>query len=297
VRLLREPLVHFFLAGGLLFGAYSWLRSGDEVAGGADRTVRITEREVSWIVETSTRQWQRAPTRRELQGLVAEYLREELLAREARELELDRDDVVVRRRLAQKMTFFLEDTSRLSVPTDAELHAIYAAHWQRYASPARASFEQIYFSADRRGERAAEDARRTLAALAERGPALDPDTLGDPSLLPPALADADELAISGQFGRDFARAVGRLSVGTWQGPVGSELGQHLVLVTARARARQRPFEEVRGALVEEWRRGREAAAKEAYFSGLLQKYDVEVAANVRPLLGPSVGAALTGAAR
>ncbi len=94
MKLLREPLLHFAVAGGLLFGAYAWLA---ELAATSSRParrphVRITEREVTWLVETSTAPWQRPPTQDELHGLVAEYLREELLAREARALELDRDD-------------------------------------------------------------------------------------------------------------------------------------------------------------------------------------------------------------
>src|SRR3954452_20966186 len=119
MKLLREPLLHFAVIGALLFASYTWLHRGRADAGGGERTVRITEREVSWIVETATRQWQRPPTPAELRGLLSDYLREELLSREARELELDRDDTVVRRRLAQKMTFFLEDTTRQVAPSDA----------------------------------------------------------------------------------------------------------------------------------------------------------------------------------
>ena len=109
---LKEPLLHFLVAGGVLFGAYAWLNHGapENSAG----VVRITASEVAWLKETWARQWQRAPDDRELQGLVADYLREELLAREARAMGLDEGDTIVRRRLAQKMTFLLEDTARIA---------------------------------------------------------------------------------------------------------------------------------------------------------------------------------------
>lgn len=295
MKLLREPLLHFVLAGALLFGAYAWLNRGATGVGGAARTVRIGEREVAWLVQAWTRQWQREPTGSELQGLVADYLREELLAREARELELDRDDTVVRRRLAQKMTFLLEDTARLGEPTDADLRALYDAGRARFDRPARSSFVQVYFNRDKRGVRAAEDARRTLAQLGRSGALANVAALGDSSLLPAELKDADEQAIASQFGAAFAHAVAALAPGAWQGPIESGFGLHLVRVTGRQEARPRPFDEVRSALVDEWRRERQAKEKQAYFAGLLRKYDVQVAESVRPLVGPALATVQAGA--
>jgi parvulin-like peptidyl-prolyl isomerase len=290
MKLLREPLLHFAIAGALLFGAYAWLNRGKADPAGAGRTVRITEQEVNWIVETAKRQWSRAPTESELHTLVAEYLREELLSREARELELDRDDTIVRRRLAQKMTFYLEDTARQLAPPEAELRALYDAERESYSEPAQASFVQVYFSREKHGERTVDEARKTLAKLAREGERADPAQLGDPSLLPGALADADQRAISSSFGDDFANAVLALAPGAWHGPIESSYGVHLVRVTARREPKARPYESVREDLVAEWRRGREEKAKSDYFAGLLRKYDVQVSPAVRPLLGPTLSA-------
>src|SRR5687768_14026648 len=109
-RVIREPLVHFLVAGALLFCAYAWVnRRATVAAGDTARVVRIEARDVEWLKQTWQRQWSRQPTDAELRGLALEYLREELLCREARELGLDQDDTVVRRRLAQKMAFLVED--------------------------------------------------------------------------------------------------------------------------------------------------------------------------------------------
>jgi hypothetical protein len=86
MKLLREPLLHFLLAGALLFVAYAWLGRDESGPGGLNHTIQVTEREVSWLTETWTRQWQRPPDQQELQGLVTDFRREELLAREARAL-------------------------------------------------------------------------------------------------------------------------------------------------------------------------------------------------------------------
>jgi parvulin-like peptidyl-prolyl cis-trans isomerase-like protein len=293
MKLLREPLLHFAIAGGLLFAAHAGLNRGASAAGEADRTIRITERELTWLTDTSARAWQRTPTAEEMQGLVAEYLREELLAREARALELDRDDTVVRRRLAQKMSFILEDTARLASPTEADLRARFEAAHERFRSTARSSLVQVYLSPAKRGDRTAGDARRALGQL-ERG--ADPAALGDASLLPPTLADVDEQAIGSQFGPGFARAVAGLEPGSWAGPIESEFGLHLVRVTARAGGGPRSFDDVRAQLLDEWRREQDAAARNAYFAGLLEKYDVQATAAAHPLLGPAL-AVLKGTPR
>ena len=288
MKFFREPLLHFLLAGALLFGAYAWLNRGENDAGDLDRTIRITEREMTWLAETWKRQWQRQPNERELQGLVTDYLREELLAREARGLELDRDDLIVRRRLAQKMTFILEDTARLAEPEDAELRALYDADRTRFDAPAQISFVTVFFSTDKRGDRAAADARAMLDRLSAAGAGSIPRNAGDSSLLPNELQDADEQTISGVFGAEFAKAVMTLAPGEWHGPVESAFGLHLVRVTARRDSQPRPFEAIRGSLVVEWQRRSEIAAKDAYFKALLERYDVVATDNVRPLIDPAL---------
>jgi hypothetical protein len=294
MKLLHEPLLHFAIVGALLFGAYTWLNRHERPASDADRTILITERELTWLTDTSARSWQRTPSESEFEGLIAEYLREELLAREARELELDRDDTIVRRRLAQKMNFILEGTARLTSPTEAELRERYDADPARFRTPIKSSFRQVYFSTGKRGERAATDALRAFGRLASRDRTVDAAELGDTSLLPRVVTDSDEQTIAGQFGAEFAHTVVAIAPGVWQGPVESEFGQHLVLVTARDAGRPRAFEEVRAELLDEWQREQEVAAKNAYFAGLLRKYDVRATAGTQHLLGPAM-ALLQGA--
>ncbi len=284
-KLIREPLLHFLVAGALLFGAWSWMNRGGDAAGG-DNVIRITDRELNWVIGTFTKQWQRPPDEREMQGLVAEYLREELLVREARALELDAGDTIVRRRLAQKMTFFLEDTARIADPTDAELRAAFAANPARYQKPARVSFEQVYFSTSRRGERAAKD---VLAAVASMNAGRKPADLGDTSLLPPAMEAVDEASISGQFGLPFAKAVATLAPVGWQGPVESEFGLHAVRIVSREEGSGQTFEDVRQDLIEDWRRERETATRQAYLGALIDKYEIQASDSVKPLLEPVYG--------
>jgi hypothetical protein len=288
MNLFREPLLHFLLAGALLFGAFAWLNRGEDASGDVDTTIRVTERELTWLAETWGRQWQRPPTDVELQGLVTDYLREELLAREARGLELDRDDIIVRRRLAQKMDFILEDTARLASPTEAELRARYDEDPARFSAPARVSFQSVFFSAEKRGDRAATDARAALTRLTSGASDPDPARLGDSTLLPDRMEAADEQEIAGVFGPDLARTVAGFAPGGWVGPVESEFGLHLVRVTERREPEVRTFEAVRTELEEEWRRRANESARQAYFKGLLERYDIAATDGVRSMIDPAV---------
>ena len=137
-KLFKEPLLHFFLIGAVLFGAYSWMNRSAQSEANALQ-VRITEGEAKWLQQTWAAQWQREPTREEFRGLVAEYLKEELLSREAREMGLEQNDIYVRRRLAQKVEFLVQDASRMIEPSEDDLQKFYAAHSGQYRDAAQVS--------------------------------------------------------------------------------------------------------------------------------------------------------------
>ncbi|HVN39175.1 MAG TPA: peptidyl-prolyl cis-trans isomerase [Myxococcota bacterium] len=163
------------------------------------------------------------------------------LLAEARELGLDRSDPVVRRRLVQLARMQLELADPGAEPAEAELRERYAADAARYQQPARTRFAQLYFA---RGHE--ELARETLARLrAASTPPADAASSGEPFLHPfeqPAQADAE---LAARFGREFAESLAGLPEQSWQGPVPSAYGQHLVYVEGRTPAGQAPFESVR----------------------------------------------------
>ena len=234
-RWLNEPLVHFLVLGALLFGVYGWLHRGEPGSwdNGAD-PVRITAREIAFLTESWERLQQREPTREELHALVAGYLKEELLGREARAMGLDQNDPIIRRRLAQKVEFLVNDTARLTEPTANDLRRYYEANMESFQTPARVSFTQVFFDPETRPNATAE-AKAALAALS-RGAAATRD-IGDPSPIDAAVREDDMQAVAGLFGAPFANAVFALHPGTWHGPIASSFGLHLVRVTAATPAR------------------------------------------------------------
>ena len=271
-RWLKEPLLHFVLLGGLLFTAYAVLNRS---SGSDPQVVHISTAEVEWLKQTWSRQWQRPPDELELRGLVTDYLKETLLAREALVLGLDENDIIVRRRLAQKMKFLVEDTARLAEPADAILREYYTEQRARYQTPAIISFNQRFFTDEA-------SARMALQKLVQQ-PAAD---VGDRSLLQEHIELADGQTVMKIFGQQFAERVFELPEREWQGPISSGYGFHLVWIETKQAVRDQPFEQVRERVLEDWYRLEQERANAQFFAALLEKYDVVVDEDIRPLIGP-----------
>ena len=290
-RIAREPLLHFLVMGALLFVAYSWVSRGkrDE---SKPRQVHIAENDVQWLRNNWSRQWQREPTRDELSHLITEFLREELLANEARTLGLEENDTFIRRWLAQKMQFLVSDTALLAEPSEEDLHRFYKANSTRFAEPPRISFTHIFFSSEHRKDARA-DAVAALPKLQESPIASqDPAPSGDSFLLDLRIGDADEQTVASQFGAAFADKLFQLQPGAWRGPIQSAYGQHLVRVSSLIPGALRPFAEVKAQVLERWREQRQHDENEKYYAGLLKKYDVVVDEKVKPLIG-ALGSAIS----
>ncbi|AWI61349.1 peptidyl-prolyl cis-trans isomerase [Sinorhizobium fredii] len=282
MKLFKEPLLHFAIGGAALFVAYGWLNNDGAMS---DRPeIRIDDGHLRWITETWSSQWQRQPSKDELDGLVAELVKEEMLAREARALGLDRDDTIIRRRLAQKMAFLIEDTARIAEPTDEDLRRFYDARADKFRREAQVSFVHAFFSGSKRADAAA-DARRVLAGSAQLGET-EIINQGDQSLLASKFEDNNESDIAAQFGPTFAGAVAALPPGEWKGPIESAYGQHLVRILVTAPAEVKSFAEAKGEVLEQWREEQRRAYEARYFAELLKKYDIVTDASAEPIAGP-----------
>lgn len=264
-RVLREPLLYFLLAGAVLFllaGRFGGDARPRIVVGDAERT-RLAD------------QWQaqmgRPPTAAELDALVDQWIREEIYYREALAMGLDDGDVVIRRRLAQKLSFLTEDMATAGPVDEETLRRYHEAHPERYREPVRFSFVHRYFSSDR--DDAEADARAALATIeaAEGGGAV-PE--GDPFVLQQAYLERSGRQISELFGREFTAALERLPTGTWQGPVPSAYGWHLVKVEQRRPSRQQSFDEVADRVAADFRQQQRREAADAYYRSLRERYEI-----------------------
>jgi peptidyl-prolyl cis-trans isomerase C len=253
----REPALHFVLLGAGVFALDAWRRPKT-----SPRDVEVSASYVRGLREEHQRRYGRAPTADELRAEVDRFVREEVLYREALRLGLERGDLIVRRRLVQKMEFFLEDVAPPTAPTDDTLRAYLDAHRDRYAQPPRVTLRHVFLDRGRRGDHLAADAASALEALRNGA---DPATVGDPFVSGSTFTDVERDRIAGDLGDDFARALDGLPTERWAGPVASTYGLHLVRVSARSPGRAQTLGEVRERVLNDWRSDdRERANREAW---------------------------------
>ncbi len=288
-RWLREPLLHVLPLGLALFAVYGALNPGPGQRGDSNRIV-LTADDVAQVQIAWMAQWQRPATPDELRSLLDGKIREEVLSREAMALGLDKDDTIIKRRLAQKMEFLMEDVSALREPSDDELRRWFAQNPQRFALPGLVSFRHLYFSPDLRGEHArdhAADALRKLAGKPEDTPELA--GLSDPFMFQDFYAERSPDQVAGIFGTAFAQALPGLEEGKWRGPIESGLGWHLVWVESQIPGRVPAFEGIEATVKSEWIDEQRAQAKRRMFDSMLARYQI-----VLPEAGaaPTMGGAL-----
>jgi len=271
---LREPLIQFLLLGGILFGGYTYAER-DRGGGAPSKQIRLTIDDLSQMVLVFRSQWRRDPTPEEMRALVEDKVHEEVLYREALALGIDKDDTIVKRRMAQKMQFLAEDITAAREPTREELGAWYEANHDRFASPPRISFRHLYFSPDHRGERAREDAVAALTKLAgQNEDANIAVSLADAFMFQEYYRDRTPEFLGKEFGPGFALAVAKMATGSWQGPIESGFGWHLVFVDTLVPGGVPAFEEVEADVKSAWLGDQKAQAWQKAYQDMRAKYTV-----------------------
>jgi hypothetical protein len=267
VRLAREPLFHFLCLGVVLFALHR------RVAPAPANRIVVGASVVKSLRDDHLRRAGRPPTPEEEAALIAHWVDGEVLYREALALGLDRGDLIVRRRMIQKMTFLTEDVEPIPAPTDEALAQFLAAHAQRYAAPLRLTLTHVFVGTDRHPDDA-EAIATSLRARLDAG--LEPEGLGDPFLRGRDFRLQTERELATVFGAPFAAAVAALPAERWSDPVRSSYGFHLLKVSERRPGRVPPLAEVRDAVARDWRDERREATDRAALERLRARYQVVV---------------------
>lgn len=262
---LKEPLVQFLLAGLAIYLFFVW--RGEEVDP-ASRSIQITRETQAQIAWGFEQLMGRAPTDLELEGQIERYIREEVLYREALREGLDRDDAVVRRRMAKKMDLIASAQAEVAEPSDTTLQEWYAAHPERFATQARYSFDQIYF------EQKTQAARQLSAVSGSQ----DWRKEGEEISLPPSARAMPRKEVRDRFGELFLAALDDADASEeWQGPVPSGFGWHLVRLNRRDMGAVPPLSDIREKVVADWRSATIESRKQEAYRILREAYSVEIA--------------------
>jgi len=273
-RLLREPLFHFLLIGTALFAAYHYLQPARRAVPSA-KEIQLSVDELSQLAVLFQSQWRRDPTTEEFGRLVEQKVQSEVLYREGLALGLDKNDEIVKRRMAQKMQFLAEDVAAAREPSTDELKAWYAKHADKFAMPKRVSFRHLYFSPDRRGTNARADAAKLLAQLAGQPEAAKlPESSADPFMFQEYYRDRATDYLGKEFGPQFALSVEKLPTSSWQGPIESGFGWHLVFVDTAIPGRVPDFAEIEADVKTAWLSEQKVLAWDKAYQEMRAKYTV-----------------------
>ncbi|WP_043317621.1 peptidyl-prolyl cis-trans isomerase [Microbulbifer sp. HZ11] len=267
---IKDPSVQFALIGALLFGIHSLFQDRQSASSG---DIVISESRIQHISAIFARGWQRPPSAQELQGLIDDYIREEVLYREALNMGLDQGDAVIRRRLRTKMEFLAKDLVDAIDPPDSLLEQYHQTHLDRYTHPARYTFEQIFLDSNKRKE-VAEDARIVLTRLTA---GRDPRKQGDHSLLQHRFDSVTPARIDRVFGSDFSQQLVDLPLNEWTGPLTSSYGEHLVRIRHLDPQQQPEFGEVRAEVLRDWQEQERRKVLQTQYETLRSKYRISVA--------------------
>lgn len=263
-RWTREPLVHFLIAGALVYAFFAW--TGGNAVDPSSRVIDVDRDAQAQLALQFERTMGRSPTDAELDAQIEQFVRDEVLYREALRLGLDQGDAIVRRRLVSKMDMAAGAAAEIAEPDDATLKAFLAENSERYQTVLNTSFDQLYFS----NEQAARAALKDLVGVA------DWEGMGEPISLPAFMNETSQRNIRAQFGEEFGAGLAPLAVGdAWQGPLRSGFGWHIVRIRDRTSAGT-GFDALRPQLANDWRSAEVAARKARAFELLREPYRIEI---------------------
>ena len=275
MKFLREPLVQFLFLGGLIYLAYGLFAPQSEEEN--ERKIIVSEAKVQWMHDSWSKRWNRLPTQKELDGLIQQYIKETVLYKEAVNMGLDKEDGIIRRRLAQKVEFLAKDLVVYTPPTEEDLKKYYDTHQDKYTPDVTYTFTQIYFDPDKRGESTLDDANKVKETLVAQGTMMQKiEGLGDDYMTANYFEAQTPMQIRKNFGSGFAQSLIALKTGVWQGPVLSGFGTHLVFVNEVISPPVPAFEEIKARVAEDWVSDKREELNDAFYKALKAEYTIVV---------------------
>jgi len=265
---------HLFAFGLLLALAMMLVRGTPGDSEDASRVV-FTEADVAQVRAKFMRTWNRPPTAVELRKGLEQYIRNEILYREALARNLDRADPIVRLTMVRKITMMGTAKAEATELTDEEIQAYFALRKERYRIPATVNLMQVYLSKDKRGDRVQADAAQLLESFKQHEPRpRELAELGDLSMLGSVYTEMSEQDLDRTFGGEFGAAVLALTPGKWSGPIESGYGLHLLKVTHRKESRIPDLTEVGQRVIADMRYEGRKAAEDQFYAEIAPRYQV-----------------------
>lgn len=286
-KILPDPIFHFMILGSLLFVLDSALFTPVE----PEYIIDIDQARIEWIKNTSKKENGHFPDEQSLVRLIDNDIQQEIFFREALSIELEKDDVIIRRRLIEKFTFMLEGITNNVFPTDEELQDFYLQNMNLFMQNERYSFSHYYFSEANRTN-AQMDAEQALIKLTNTNTAitntvLDNQKIGDPFMMRYHYENLSNIQLKNNFGKQFSEKLASEYLNSnnkstqtghhWFGPIESIYGWHLIKMT-NVQSRSLPaYQIVKEKVLTTFMEHKRITANKAMYKQLLAKYKVNIA--------------------
>lgn len=265
---LREPVLHFLVLAVAVFGLHRWVSPPP-----ATKEIRISPSALEALRLDHQRRAGAPPNAEEEAAILRRFIDQEVLYREALAMGLERGDIIVRRRMIQKMEFILENGEPVGDPSEADLENYLERQGGRYDVPEHLSLVHVFTSFERHPNDA-EAVARSLRAQLEAG--VPPEQLGEPFLRGREFRLRTARELTGTFGAAFVGVLASLPAGAWSPPIASTHGLHVVRITERAPARRPTLAEVRDSVAHDWREDRRAEINRRQLERLRGLYRIEI---------------------
>ena len=267
--LVREPIVLFLLFGLVLFMAYEWVTGYYEMQ---NRKITVTEAQIQVLKETFTKTWNREPTEQELDAQIENFIKDEIYYKEAVALGLDKSDVAIKRRLRQIMEIMMDDMATV-YPSEDQLKTYLSENQDKFRKDPVISFRHIYFSSENR-----DTALEVLGRLKDTLPVNESDFDGL-ALIPNEFSDESYRGVERLFGKSFTEQVFTLEPGSWEGPVESAYGYHLVYISQLTRGFVPELSEVWDEVEREWSLEMKTQVKDQQYQKIKNNYTISFVEN------------------
>lgn len=288
-RLFKEPLVQFLAIGLVLFGgervlnANSYADSHYKILVDDKVLIQFLQQQAKKFKPEQAIQALAAMDNSELKTLTDDYVRGEVLYREALALDLDRNDPIIRRRLMQKMDYLAQGFyDEIEPLTENDLTSFYEAHKEDYRQPASATFTHVFLSNDKRESAQSKAEAESLLTVINnrRVPFEKAGRYGERFLYNRNYVNRDSQEIASHFGQLFEQKLFDLrpalpmTDAQWQGPLSSNYGWHLVLLTKKVESFVPVLAEISGVVLADAQRQQQSERKRLAVDALLAKYQI-----------------------
>ena len=275
--LMRKPLFHFILIGALIYVFYGYFNEKAAESVESDLTITVTQGEIKFMEDSWQKRWNRPPTEEEKDGFINAYIKEMVFYRVALEMGLDKNDVMIRRLLGQKVQFITNDLIKPQEPGENELKVYFKNNIDSYTLPEWITMTQIFFDPDLRDDKTLTDAENTIGLLKKIDiNSVNPNDYGDRLMLQNHYPNLTEAEIARLFGSEFAKSIIELKTNEWHGPILSGYGPHILYLHSRQKSDPPDFDKVRDLVLENWIEEKKKELNDLYYKGLLARYDVVI---------------------